>query len=175
MKMAARLPEALADCLEDGLTSDDATLIDQDGGRHPVSKPILAVNSKFFLALFSRSPDQQNNFPITIVKRSSTTAEGLALVLSSMARGEVEVEVKEENVMEVMQTAEYLQVAELSQYCQQVRLRRENLVLILFSVAGCSAGGLQRHRLLALRPRSLPGGASQGGLELHCGEPRGGV
>ena len=51
-------------------------------------------------------------------------------MLSSMARGEVEVEVKEENVMEVMQTAEYLQVAELSQYCQQVRLRRENLVLI---------------------------------------------
>ena len=165
MKMSSRLPEPLADCLEDGLTSDDATLIDQDGGRHPVSKPILAVNSKFFLALFSRSPDQQNTFPITIVKRSSSKAEGLALVLSSMARGEVE----------VMQTAEYLQVAELSQYCQQVRLRRENLVLILFSVAGCSAGGLQRHRLLALRPRSLPGGASQGGLELHCGEPRGGV
>ena len=53
--MAARLPEALADCLEEGLTLDDATLIDQDGGRHPVSKPILAVNSKFFLALFSRT------------------------------------------------------------------------------------------------------------------------
>ena len=96
VKMAARLPEALADCLEEGLTSDDATLIDQDGGRHPVSKPILAVNSKFFLALFSRGPDQQNNFPITIVKRSSSTAEGLALVLSSMVREEVDVE--DENV-----------------------------------------------------------------------------
>ena len=123
--MAARLPEALADCLEEGLTLDDATLIDQDGGRHPVSKPILAVNSKFFLALFSRGPDQQNNFPITIVKRSSSTAEGLALVLSSMVREEVEVE--EENVMEVMQTAEYLQVEALSQYCQQVRSKKENL------------------------------------------------
>ena len=83
------------------MTSDDAILIDQDGGRHPVSKPILAVNSKFFLALFNRSLDhQQNNFPITIVKRSSSTAEGLALVLSSMVREEVEV--KEENVMEAM-------------------------------------------------------------------------
>ena len=119
VKMAARLPEPLSDCLEDGLTSDDAILIDQDGGRHPVSKPILAVNSKFFFALFSRCPDQQNNFPITIIKRSSSTAEGLALVLSSMVREEVEV--KEENVMEVMQTAEYLQVEALSQHCQQVR------------------------------------------------------
>ena len=122
VKMAARLPEPLSDCLEDGLTSDDAILIDQDGGCHPVSKPILAVNSKFFFALFSRCPDQQNNFPITIVKRSSSTAEGLALVLSSMVREEVEV--KEENVMEVMQTAEYLQVEALSQHCQQVRRSR---------------------------------------------------
>ena len=121
VKMAARLPEALADCLEEGLTSDDATLIDQDGGRHPVSKPILAANSKFFLALFSRSSDQQDIFPITIVKRTTSTAEGLALVLSSMVRKEVEVEEEEENVMEVMQTAEYLQVEALSQYCQQVR------------------------------------------------------
>ena len=101
------------------MTLDDAILIDQDGGRHPVSKPILAANSKFFLALFSRSPDQQDTFPITIVKRSSSTAEGLALVLSSMVREEVEV--NEENVMEVMQTAEYLQVESLSQYCQQVK------------------------------------------------------
>ena len=116
--MAARLPEALADCLEDGLTSDDATLIDQDGGRHPVSKPILAVNSKFFFALFSRCPDQQNNFPITIIKRSSSTAEGLALVLSSMVREEVEV--TEENVVEVLQTAEYLHVEPVSNFCQQV-------------------------------------------------------
>ena len=106
------------------MTLDDAILIDQDGGRHPVSKPILAVNSKFFLALFSRSPDQQDTFPITIVKRSSSTAEGLALVLSSMVREEVEV--NEENVMEVMQTAEYLQVESLSQYCQQVRSYGEN-------------------------------------------------
>ena len=118
MKMAARLPEALADCLEEGLTSDDATLIDQDGGRHPVSKPILAANSKFFLALFSRSSDQQDIFPITIVKRTTSTAEGLALVLSSMVRGDLEV--VEENVLEVMQTAEYLQLENLSQYCQQV-------------------------------------------------------
>ena len=102
------------------MTSDDATLIDQDGGRHPVSKPILAVNSKFFLALFSRSPDQQNTFPITIVKRSSTTAEGLALVLSWMVRGEVEV--TEENVLEVLQTAEYLHVEPVSNFCQQVIL-----------------------------------------------------
>ena len=118
-EMEGRLPGSLSDFLEDGLTLDDAILIDQDGGRHPVSKPILAVNSKFFLALFSRSPDQQDTFPITIVKRSSSTAEGLALVLSSMVREEVEV--NEENVMEVMQTAEYLQVESLSQYCQQVR------------------------------------------------------
>ena len=101
------------------MSLEDAILVDQDGGRHPVSKPILAVNSKFFLALFTRSPDdQQDHFPITIVKRSSSTAEGLALVLSSMVREEVEV--KEENVLEVIQTAEYLQVEALSQYCQQV-------------------------------------------------------
>ena len=107
------------------MTSDDAILIDQDGGRHPVSKPILAISSKFFFALFSRCPDQQKNFPITIIKRSASTAEGMALVLSSMVREEIEV--KEENVMEVMQTAEYLQVEALSQYCQQVRSKRENL------------------------------------------------
>lgn len=118
--MEARLPEPLSDCLEEGLSLEDAILVDQDGGRHPVSKPIQAVNSKFFLALFTRSPDDQqnNHFPITIVKRSSSTAEGLALVLSSMVREEVEV--KEENVLEVIQTAEYLQVDALSQYCQQV-------------------------------------------------------
>ena len=61
-------------------------------------KPILAVNSKFFLALFSRSPDQQNNFPITIVERRSSTAEGLALVLSSMVREEVDVEHPDDDV-----------------------------------------------------------------------------
>ena len=39
-----------------------------------------------------------------------------------------EVEVNEENVMEVMQTAEYLQVEALSQHCQQVRRsRKKNL------------------------------------------------
>ena len=118
VKMETRLPELLADCLEDDLTKDDAILVDQDGGRHPVSKPILAANSKFFLALFSRSSDQQDIFPITIVKRTTSTAEGLALVLSSMVRGDLEV--VEENVLEVMQTAEYLQLENLSQYCQQV-------------------------------------------------------
>ena len=41
-------------------------------------------------------PVQQNNFPITIVERRSSTAEGLALVLSSMVREEVDVE--DENV-----------------------------------------------------------------------------
>ena len=118
--MESRLPEALSDCLEDGLDGlEDAILVDQDGGRHPVSKPILAVNSEFFLALFSNSREDQL-FPITIVKRSSSTAEGLALVLSSMVREEVEL--KEENVMEVIQTAEYLQVDALNQYCQQVGL-----------------------------------------------------
>ena len=101
---------------------DDAIII--DGYYHLVLPQVPAANSKFFLALFSRSPDQQTNFPITIVKRSSSTAEGLALVLSSMVREEVEV--KEENVMEVLQTAEYLQVEDLSQYCQQVK-SRENL------------------------------------------------
>ena len=115
--MAAHLPEPLSDCLEDGLTLEDAILVAQDGGPHPVSKPILAVKSKFFHEMFSLNPDQ-NHFNITIVKRSSSTAEGLALVLSSMVREEVEV--KEENVLEVIQTAEYLQVEALSQYCQQV-------------------------------------------------------
>ena len=113
------LPEPLAVCLEDGLAHDDATLVDQDGGRHPVSKPILAVNSKFFLALFSRSHEDEN-YPITIMKRSSSTAEGLALVLSWMVRGEVEV--TEENVLEVLQTAEYLRVEPVSHFCQQVIL-----------------------------------------------------
>ena len=93
--------------------------MDQDGGRHPVSKLILAVNSNFFLALFSRSHEDEN-YPITITKRSSSTAEGLALVLSWMVRGEVEV--TEENVLEVLQTAEYLRVEPVSHFCQQVIL-----------------------------------------------------
>ena len=112
--MEQHLPEPLAVCLEDGLAHDDATLVDQDGGRHPVSKLILAVNSKFFLALFSRSHEDES-YPITIMKRSSSTAEGLALVLSWMMRGEVE-------VTEVLQTAEYLHVKPVSHFCQQVIL-----------------------------------------------------
>ena len=114
--MEQHLPEPLAVCLEDGLAHDDATLVDQDGGRHPVSKLILAVNSNFFLALFSRSHEDEN-YPITIMKRSSSTAKGLALVLSWMMRGEVE-----ENVLEVLQTAEYLHVEPVSHFCQQVIL-----------------------------------------------------
>ena len=106
--MEQHLPEPLAVCLEDGLAHDDATLVDQDGGRHPVSKLILAVNSKFFLALFSRSHEDEN-YPITIMKRSSSTAEGLALVLSWMVRGEVEV--TEENVLEVLQAIAYTSAA----------------------------------------------------------------
>ena len=119
LSMEQHLPEPLAVCLEDGLAHDDATLVDQDGGRHPVSKLILAVNSKFFLALFSRSHEDEN-YPITIMKRSSSTAEGLASVLSWMVRGEVEV--TEENVLEVLQTAEYLHVEPVSHFCQQVIL-----------------------------------------------------
>ena len=76
-------------------------LIEQDSGRHPVFKSILAANSKFLLGLFSRSPDQQNKLPITIAKRCSSMAEELALVLSTMVRKK-EVEVKEEKVMEAM-------------------------------------------------------------------------
>ena len=38
------LPEPLSDCLEDGLTSNDAILIDQDGGHHPVFGQIFAVS-----------------------------------------------------------------------------------------------------------------------------------
>ena len=83
------------------MTSDDAILIDQNGGRHLVSNSILAANSKFFLGLYSRSPDQQNKLPITIAKRCSSMAEELALVLSTMVRKK-EVEVKEEKVMEAM-------------------------------------------------------------------------
>ena len=130
------LPEPLAVCLEDGLAHDDATLVDQDGGRHPVSKLILAVNSKFFLALFSRSHEDEN-YPITIMKRSSSTAEGLALVLSWMVRGEVEV--TEENVLEVLQTAEYLHVEPVSHFCQQVIL---SLCTYLFLTSPTSSGWL---------------------------------
>ena len=42
------------------------------------------------------------------------------MVLSWMVRGEVEV--TEENVLEVLQTAEYLHVEPVSHFCQQVIL-----------------------------------------------------
>ena len=48
-------------------------------------------------------------------------------------------------------------------------------ILIILSVASCSGEGLQRHQFLALDPRFLPGGASEGGFYTHCGKPRGGV
>ena len=118
--MASRLPTHLTNCLEGGLEGFDAVLVDQDGGRHPVSKPILASNSKFFLALFSSTPDQQQSiFPITIPavncnNVSKSLSSALAWVTGKM-------KLKEDNVVDIVIVADYLQLLELRGHCQQVR------------------------------------------------------
>ena len=118
--MAARLPKHLTNCLEGGLEGFDAVLIDQDGGRHPVSKPILASNSKFFLALFSSTPDQQQSiFPITI---PAVNCNNVSTCLSSaLAWVTGKLKLKEENVVDIVIVADYLQLLELRGHCQQVR------------------------------------------------------
>ena len=100
----------------------DAVLIDQDGGRHPVSKPILATKSKFFLALFSSCcPDQQQNiFPITIPLpvNCNTVSKNLS---SALAWVTGKLKLKEENAVDILIVADYLQLLELRGHCQQVR------------------------------------------------------
>ena len=116
--MAARLPKHLTSCLEGGFKSDDAVLIDQDGGRPPVSKPILATNSKFFLALFSSCPDQQTIFPITI-PTCNTVSKSLSSALAWSTGSKMKL--KEDTAVDILIVADYLQLLELSGHCQQVR------------------------------------------------------
>ena len=118
--MCSIFPSLLAELLvEQGDAFHDIFIIDQDGSKHSASRLVLAAHSDFFLALFTHSPKEQTTFDLSIVKRGSDTATGLGSVLHWMETGEVELE--EESVLEVLQTAEYLGVLRLSLLCQQVR------------------------------------------------------
>ena len=97
----------------------DAILIDQDGGRHPVSMPILAAKSKFFLALFSSCCPDQNIFPITIpLPVNCNVSKSLSSALSWVTG---KLKLKEENAVDILIVADYLQLLELRGHCQQVR------------------------------------------------------
>ena len=111
----------------------DAILIDQDGGRHHVSKVVLAVHSNFFLALFNHSPEDKTEFNLSIVKRTSSSAAGLGQVLRWMEHGELEL--REENILDVLQTAEYLHINRLSHICQQVGVQ---MMMMMMMVTICS-------------------------------------
>lgn len=121
--MCSIFPSLLAELLVDqGDAFHDIFITDQDGGKHSASRLVLAAHSDFFLAMFAHAPQEQTEFDLSIVKLGSDTAAGLGSVLRWMETGEVELE--EESVLEVLQTAEYLGVLRLSHLCQQVRGRR---------------------------------------------------
>ena len=90
----------------------DAIIKDRQGGLHHINKALLASKSKFFKSLFCWSPESKE-FAV------SCDAEGLAASLAWVVTGVVEL--RQENAVEVMIVAEYLNLLELSIHCQQVR------------------------------------------------------
>ena len=110
------LPSLVSELLsEQGSCFHDACLIDQDGVRHPVNKGLLATRSKFFMALFRYFPKDETDFRLNIVKRTSDNAYGLGIVLKFMEVGELEL--NDNNVLDILQTAMYVGELELMDIC----------------------------------------------------------
>ena len=115
-------PPLLVDYLKEGGCSHiDAVIKDQDGGRHSINKVLLASKSKYFLAKFDwSSPDKKKEINVDYCK-----AKPLAAALSWVQTGQLEVNTEEE-VLEVLEVAEYLLMDDLSSHCQQVMIYQGN-------------------------------------------------
>ena len=137
---------------QDKNTFYDATLTDQDGGRHHVSKMILSAHSDFFLKLFTDSHPDQVDFQLQIVKRSSDSAAGLRPLLAWMEAGSLELEA--DSVVDVLETAEYLQLLPASALCQQwLAARPSSTCATAASSLASSSPTLTARRATAYRPR----------------------
>ena len=108
---------------EEGCSHIDYTIKDQDGGCHRINMVLLAAKSKYFLASFDwSSRDKKKEIHV-----ESCKAKPLAAALSWVVTGQLEDEVKtEEEVMEVLQVADYLLMDDLSSHCQQVMIYQGN-------------------------------------------------
>ena len=102
---------------EEGCSHIDYTIKDQDGGCHRINMVLLASKSKYFLASFDwSSRDKKKEIHV-----ESCKAKPLAAALSWVVTGQLEVKTEEE-VMEVLQVADYLLMDDLSSHCQQVMI-----------------------------------------------------
>ena len=110
--MSCLLPSPVLDLLfERGNFFHDIYLIDQDVGRHPANKALLATHSPFFLALFASYTDDVTEFHLKVVKRTSNNAAGLFEVLNWIERGELKL--NKGNVLDVLQTAIFTDINHL--------------------------------------------------------------
>ena len=107
---------------EEGCSHTDSVIKDQDGGHHSINMVLLASKSKYFLAKFEwSSPDKTKEINVDFCK-----AKLLAAALSWVVTGQLEAKTEEE-VVEMMEVAEYLLIDELSSHCQQVMIYQGNL------------------------------------------------
>ena len=119
--MSAVYPSNLNDFLSTPDMNDfyDASIETMDGQKHSVAKVIVAVHSNVLYKMFSYEP-QENNFKLPTVP-----GEVFSNILSWMESGDLFLNWR--NIHEVLQTAEFLDVPDVSSLCQEWMIARMNL------------------------------------------------
>ena len=97
-------------------SNNDIVIRDEKGGYHAINKVLVAAKSKFFLKMFEwSSPDKKEFFV------EDLDGKPLGAALSWVLTGQMELK-KENEVIELLEVAEYLLMDYLSSICQQVMM-----------------------------------------------------
>ena len=97
----------------------DASIESKDGQKHIVAKVIVALHSNVLHKIFSNEP-HENNFKLPTIP-----GKVLGNILSWMESGDLFLHWR--NVHEVLQTAEFLDVPDVSSICQEWMIARMNI------------------------------------------------
>ena len=120
-----KFPNQLKELLKEGNCPVDTILVvvDQDGGRHElkVNKALLASKSEYFLKKWENKFNQQKT-----ENDDGCDAEGLALAISWIMKGEVEL-VDEETALNVLEAADFLLIDDLRNHCQKVMIETDRV------------------------------------------------
>ena len=95
--------------------STDIIIRDQKGGYHAINKVLVAAKSKFFLKWFEWSSPDKKAFVVDL------DGKPLGAALSWVVTGQMDWK-KENEVIELLEVAEYLLMDDLSSICQQVMM-----------------------------------------------------
>ena len=113
--MSSILPSNLASYLqnEEAHSFFDIKLVDEEGYFHPASKIIMAAHSKVLEKIFYYEVDKtKTNFPLPSVPRL-----GLSKILNWIHSGVLAL--SWDDVQDILETAEFLDITEVSSLCQE--------------------------------------------------------